>query len=300
MNKLISRFFWICIFLCAPFFNCLQASGPDQWLEYMNAGKYRAASVEAERIYFQSDDRLLRSQAILARSWALKHLEEYPQALDNLRRASLRNMPDELEYLFHHERTLLHYLKGNWNDARNSLQQLNHFVDDPRRQLLSGYIDILSLIELQQWDQALEVTERYFDQLEIPASADTVFYREPPSLKNPDRAELFSTFIPGAGQIYAGSFGSGLGSAALQISSLAWGGYNLITGYYLTALFTGGGLFQAFYFGGMEQAKSLAQSYNEIRTRQYNTEVSARLLNIIEPHLNKKRRTMSDSPFEIE
>ena len=300
MNKLISRFFWICIFLFAPFFNFLQASGPNQWLEYMNAGEYRAASVEAERIYYYSDDRLLRSQAILARSWALKQLGEYGQALDNLRRASLRNLPDELEYLFHHERTLLHYLKGNWSDARNSLQQLNHFIDDPDRQLLSGYIDILSLIELQKWDKAQEATGKYFDQLEVPASVDSVFYRAPPSLKNPDRAELLSTFIPGAGQIYAGSFGGGLGSAGLQVSSLAWGVYNVIHGYYFTALFTGGGLFQAFYFGGMEQAKSLAQNKNEARSQQYNAEISARLLNIIEPHLNKKRRTMSDSPFEID
>lgn len=300
MNRLISAYFWICIFLFAPFSENLSARDTSLWTDLMNNNEYRAASVVAERIYFEAETNLKRAQAVLARSWALKHLGEKRQARENLRRVSLRNVPPELEYRIHHERTLLQYLEGEFSDALNSLEQLRHFVDNQDWLMLSGYLEILLLAELERWDEAQKATENYLDDLNASFPTDSVFTDDPPQLKNPDRAEILSSFLPGAGLIYAGNTPGGLGSAAMQLTALGWGAYNVVTGYYLTALFSGGGLFQAFYFGGIERAGSIARSYNQQMKADYNARITNNLLEQVEPYLNKKRRTLSDSPFEIE
>ena len=299
MNELISAFFWICIFLCGQFFEDALAQKSEEWQAFMDEGAYRAASVEAERIYFEAETSHERAQAALARSWALKHLGEHQQARENLRRVSMRNLSPELEFRIHYERTLLHYLEGEFNDARNSLEQLRHFVDKPEWQDLAEYLEILSLIELNRWDDAYSATEDYLESIEASFSADSVFKQDPPRLRDPDRAEILSSFLPGAGLIYAGKPGGGLGNAAIQISALGWGVYNVLSGYYLTALFSGGGLFQAFYFGGIERAGVVANRHNEEETINYNAELTESLLRQIEPYLNKKRRTLKDSPFDI-
>lgn len=264
----------------------------------MDTGEYRAASVQAERIYIDADNHHERAEAVLARSHALKHLREYEDAIENLRRASMPNVSDELEYLILHERVLLYYLNGDWSDSLTELERLHHFVDNRDWRLQSEYLGILALAEQQRWDEAKNRTEEYFDKLGIEEDLTEVFEADRPDLKNPETAALWSTFLPGTGQMYSGHHLEGIGSAILQLASLGWGVYNVIQGFYATALITGGGLFQAFYFGGIERAESLSEQSNVQNTASYNRHITNWLLDKIEPVLHKKRRTPERSPFE--
>ncbi len=259
----------------------------------MDEHEYRAASVESERIFFHSHDRLIRMQAILARTWALKHLGDYNQAFENLRRASPRDLPPELQYLIHHERTLLMYLREDWEGVLAESARLNNLVQDHGWRLLTGYLPILALLELERWDESGTKMKAYLNELGVPASLPS----SPPDHISPRKAVLLSTFIPGSGQIYAGKTGEGLGSAGLQLAALGWGAYNVYNGFYATALFTGGGLFQAFYFGGIDRAEYHAVGRNRKAAEDYKRAVTEWFLEQIEPVLIKKRQTLSDSPF---
>ncbi len=265
----------------------------NQWSALMGAREYRSASVEAERVYFHSSERITRMKALLARTWALKHLGDFDRAFENLRRASPRGLSQELQYQIHHERTLLMYLREDWEGVLAESARLNHMVRNPDWQLLSGYLPILALLELERWEEAHTEMQIYLDKLEIAGPLPG----SPPDRISPRRAALLSTFLPGSGQMYAGKTGEGLGSLSLQLVSLGWGAYNFYTGYYVTALFTGGGLFQAFYFGGIDRAEHHATERNRIASAEFNREVTAWILNLVEPSLNQKRQSLSDLPF---
>ena len=263
----------------------------------MDSREYRAASVEAERIFFHTDERITRMQALLARTWALKHLGEFDQAFENLRRASPRDLPPELQYRIHHERALLMYLREDWEGVLAESARLKQMVRNPDWQLLSGYLSVLALLELERWEEAEAEMQAYLGKLGMPASLSASLSASPPDRLNPRKAALLSTFIPGSGQMYAGKTGEGLGSLGLQLAALGWGAYNVYTGYYVTALFTGGGLFQAFYFGGIERAEYHAVERNRTESGKYKREVTAWFLELIEPSLMQKRQSLSDLPF---
>ena len=159
---------------------------------------------------------------------------------------------------------------------------------------------ILIAIEQQKWEKARNETKIYFQKADIQEPVDSVFNRHQPELKDPDRAGLLSTFLPGSGQFYAGRAGEGFTSFFFHISALGWGTYNVITGYFATALITGGGLFQSFYFGGIERAEHLAESHNSKTTYQANAELTSWLLSKLNGYLNQKRRSLSESPFHVD
>ncbi|MFO8029481.1 MAG: hypothetical protein R6U28_06445 [Cyclonatronaceae bacterium] len=265
----------------------------ERWVALMDAREYRSASVEAERIFFHSGERSNRMQALLARSWALKHLGEYDQAFENLRRASPRALPAQLQYRIHHERTLLMYLREDWEGVLAESTRLNHMVQNPDWRLLSGYLPVLALLELERWEEAEAEMHAYLGKLGLSGSLPA----SPPDRLNPRKAALLSTFLPGSGQMYAGKAGEGLGSLGLQLAALGWGAYNVYTGYYATALFTGGGLFQAFYFGGIQRAEYHAVEHNKIKSGKYIREIAAWFLELVEPSLMQKRQTLPDLPF---
>ena len=99
--------------------------------------------------------------------------------------------------------------------------------------------------------------------------------------KDPLRAEWYSTFIPGWGQTYAGEFGEGLTSFALNAGSLVFMGYNFWVTRYITTFTLGSGLLEKFYSGGRRRSVILATGYNENLKKDY----TVKLINI----LNKKR-----------
>ncbi len=261
----------------------------------MEARNYRAAAVEGERIFFHAPERITRMRAILARTWALKHLGEYELAFENLRRISPGNLPAELQYRIHHERVLLLFLKEDWIGVLAEADRLRNRVEQRDWQLLSGYLHVLALVHLERYDVALEEMNRYFEALGLQAVEH--FPVAPADSKNPRKAAWLSTFLPGTGQIYAGKTAEGLGSTGLQAAALGWGIYNILTGYYVTALFTGGGLFQAFYFGGIDRAHHHALIYNRQAEIDFIQEITNWFLDYIEPALMQKRQTLSDSPF---
>jgi len=75
-----------------------------------------------------------------------------------------------------------------------------------------------------------------------------------------------------------GSPGKGFLSAGTQALCLAYGLYHLVEKFYFTSFFTGFALFQAFYFGGHQQAADLTEQNNKRRVLEYNERIKQQLI----------------------
>ena len=97
---------------------------------------------------------------------------------------------------------------------------------------------------------------------------------------NVNKAAKMSSFIPGSGQIYLGYWSEGLVNATLQLGSVAFIGYNLISAQYFTAITLGTGILQRFYVGGINRVKYLGNKKNDQMVRKFNDHVKKIIIQI--------------------
>lgn len=274
------KFYLIFIFLSALCFHEALAQEQDLFLRadsLFEAGAFREASLAYERVYFLHNDHELRARANLGRAQSLRALKEWDMALTVLGRTRFQAISDELHYQIRAERVLLRYLNGQWRAVPNELNQIRFFLpEEPRTEHLV-YLQILALHEMEFWEDARSLSEKHFSHLAGYARLEEVYASEPDFL-NANRAGWIATFFPGGGQLYAGAWQEGLVSATLQLGALGWMGYNFWTGYYATGILTGGGVFQAVYFGSTDRAQRLAERENHNRKVRYNRILRSKVL----------------------
>jgi hypothetical protein len=94
-----------------------------------------------------------------------------------------------------------------------------------------------------------------------------------PKLKDKDKAIKWATFLPGSGHIYAGYTGEGIMNLTLQAASLGFIGYHIYISHFVSAFTIGSGMFQHFYFGGINRVQFLVDKRNYINNRKFNDPV---------------------------
>ncbi|MEZ5199231.1 MAG: hypothetical protein R2764_23450, partial [Bacteroidales bacterium] len=77
------------------------------------------------------------------------------------------------------------------------------------------------------------------------------------------KAENWSRFIPGTGQIYAGRAGEGTVNFLINASVLTFAGFQVYNGFYITGYLAGLGFFNKTYHGGIKRAGVLASYKNQ-------------------------------------
>jgi hypothetical protein len=87
-------------------------------------------------------------------------------------------------------------------------------------------------------------------------------------LKSPNTARWLSTFIPGAGQVYAGNPGNGINSFLLNGALGAWIVYKLWHGYWADAYVIYAFLEGRYYHGNRYHARRLAEEANAALNRK--------------------------------
>ena len=279
---MIIKYWLIFSCLCGLFSNKAAAQNVFHKADSLFAvGTYFPAAVEYERIVFQSEDLKEKSLALLKKSYAYKAHGAYQKSFNTLQRIDIYDLNDSLQFEIRYEKILNAYLAGNYKEAEAEIIQLEYYTDDEAKADQARYLKILVLNELQQWQEAKNEFEIYIKNKDANFDVEEVYYfTDKPKIRDPKKASLLSTFIPGAGQIYGGAVLSGLGSFAIQSALLAFGIYNLWSGYYFTGFFTGLGMFQAFYFGGIQHAAYVTNKKNEEKIRKYNDGVKEIILNI--------------------
>lgn len=285
----------ICTFLCVPFLTKAQAlinlfAEADS---LYTADEWQQARLAYERIVFTlnqsslSADSIqrLKNEALLKKTYAYKAEANFTEAQKTIERADVNNLPDSANFLIRYETSLCAYLSGHYNEAYNYILQLKYFVKDTSLTQEVNFLEILALNELQRWEEAKKLCAAYIQKNNLNANVDELYaFLKNPKLRNPDKAVLLSTFMPGVGQIYAGYLFRGMVSATLQLACFSFGAYSIWQRYYLSGFFTGFVLLQVFYTGGIRYTRELVEKKNKERISSYNEQVKQF---IIDSEMNK-------------
>lgn len=270
----------ICTFLCAT------CTTKAQEMVYKNEADtlfqqqhYFEAAIAYERVLFTSIDPAGIWYAVNGKVQCLKQQHKYTQAVQFIKLNLTNRLPDTVRYNLLYEQLVCAYLAGSFDEVLSLAEQVRiafptHEAD--KRLLL---IRLLSLNELQRWQEAAGVFKVFMS--DQPAGSYQNPYLQLPHLKNKDKAQWLSTFIPGAGQWYAGKPLEAIASIILQGAGIYYGVLSFQQHYYLSAWLVGAGLFGSFHMGGVRRSEILVDQYNKKQATRFNGSVKKQLLQMI-------------------
>jgi predicted negative regulator of RcsB-dependent stress response len=164
-------------------------------------------------------------------------LQEWDSAVSLLRRALQQESPEALRRRIRYRLAFTLIAKGDFDLARLELFKLTQGDSSGAVAAAAEWLYGLLLIYQHRWPEAraafAKIRERESKNAELASGLlkiETLLQQlaESPKKKSPKLAKWLSTFVPGAGQIYAGSLWSGLNAMALNAGTgyLAWQAYD--------------------------------------------------------------------------
>lgn len=295
----IARLWLICSFLCSAFLSSAQtAKSIDVPGSLMAAGQYRMASIEYERVWLESGNKIVSANALLGKAQALKQLGQFENAEHVLYRISHDSLPDSLSYIVRYQLALCMYLQGKFAQAEDVLDQMYFTIDDSLLTAPSLMLYALSLNEERRWDEAKEKMMRMITCSGLDsAAADSLINvvetmydpQNYPRLKNVKMARVLSMILPGSGQVYAGSAGQGIVSMILNAAAITFTVYSFNVGTYFTAAGSAFSIFGRFYSGGGRNAEKTALKKNYERSKVFNEQLKQKVVIVTKASLNQQR-----------
>ncbi len=275
-----TKFYLICIFLCG-ICSIAKAQLPLSTADSLVAsGQFLAARVAYERVLFTSAEPIIRFSAAVGKARCLKQQGLYASAVTFLNSQIQTDYADSLLYPLRQEQILCAYLAGQFENTLSLLERLPYLHPGMSATPLLIAVRVLSLNELKRWSEAAVA----YRELAAHIQADSVNlnpYQQLPRLKSEKKAQWLSTFIPGAGQLYAGKPGEAALSILVQSAGLYFGVLSYLQGYYLSAWGIGAGLFGSFHAGGVRRAEVLVQELNHKRAAMFNARARQKILEMI-------------------
>lgn len=233
---------------------------------------YEKAAVKYEEQYFRADNIDASANALLQKARCYKQLRQFDKALLNLGRIPGYSINDSLAEELQYEILLCSYLSEDYRKAEFLIIQHKQEKISARVKERMLILEVLTKNELFKYEEAKNAFTELMALKQIQINTDSV-YALIPKIRNPKKAEILSAIIPGSGHVYAGYPAEGLASLLLQTAALGFGAYKIYQGYYFIGFFTGFGLFQKFYFGGMSRAAFLTERRNKEKNQQFNKKV---------------------------
>lgn len=271
----MNKYSLICIFLCVLFSTKSYAQNFHEGDSLLSIKQYDEALLAYEKNYFELVEfpdtsisvlglQEAKNACLLRKVYCLKAIGKFEEAGKTALRFDLANLSDSSQLVLRNELIVNYYLSGFYEDALSQIQQLKFFVKDSLLTQKSKLWEILSLTQLKRYPEAKEVFRSYLLTKNVKMDIDSVFaFEKLNHFKSVKKAATLATFLPGVGMLYVGNTTEGLVSLGLQVATLAFGFHNITEGYYLSGFFTGFGLFQAFYFGGIRRTEFLASQKNQ-------------------------------------
>ncbi|MBK8875323.1 MAG: tetratricopeptide repeat protein [Bacteroidetes bacterium] len=289
-NASTTTSWWICIFLCAGFF-----VNPDQTSAQFSRnadslfakGEWQDAALEYERRIYSGGDAVERTHALLGKAECLKQTGDYVGAFKTIARVPYSEISDSLMVVSRFQAALVSYLDRDFNQAHSELLQMSFFAKDSMLYRETLFLHVLVLNEQRKWNEAKLMAQKMVLWSDAPAAIkDSLLqivnttYNELnyPKLKDKDKAIKWATFLPGSGHIYAGYTGEGIMNLTLQVASLGFIGYHIYISHFVSAFTIGSGMFQHFYFGGINRVQFLVDKRNYINNRKFNDPVKERIV----------------------
>ena len=209
--RLTKKFYLICIFLCVLF--SIKAAEFIKADSLFNSNNFNAAAIEYERVYFISDDNLIKSKALLKKAQCYKALNKNEKALNTLKRINFIGLNDSLQFLIGYEMVLNSYLSAKFNEANAQMELLKYYIKDTSLANETLLLQILIYNELWEFEKSKNITIKYIKNLKLDIKTENEYTKmindnygkkSIPKKKNSKKAKALSTFVPGLGQMYAG------------------------------------------------------------------------------------------------
>jgi TM2 domain-containing membrane protein YozV len=271
-----------CISLCAIFLTRAQTGADSLYRE----GRYFEASIAWERVLFGNNDPRQQMAAILGKTQCLKQQGLYDPAVSFLEAWQAARFPDSDLVKIQYQLILCTYLGAHFENVLSLVDRWPYEHAGRSPDPLLVILKILSLNELQRWKEAGDsyhaLIAGEFCRPQLPGSG----YREPPPdlyaelphLKSVSKAVALATFIPGAGQFYAGKPGEAIFSILVQAAGIYFAVISFEQHYYVSAWLVGAALFGAFHMGGVRRSEVLVQRYNRKKILAFNARVREQLV----------------------
>ena len=287
-----TRFCLICTFLCVTCFSKAQQAGQLSGLatadSLLATNQYFEAGIAYERVLFESTDTAAIHKAVLGKVLSLKQLGRYSTAVTFINSQFSNGYPESVRYQLRYQQILCAYLAGQFENTRSLIERLP--VEHPGAPYspLLGCIRVLTLNELHRWPEAAVAYREAIARSGADTTQDDP-YRQLPKLKKENKAQWLSTFLPGAGQLYAGKPGEAILSILVQSAGVYFGVTSFLNAYYLSAWGVGAALFGSFHAGGIRRAQALVRQYNQRQISAFNQRVKTQLLQQYSPETTSDR-----------
>ncbi len=275
------KFCFSFIFLCGIF---LSSKGTSLNGDSLYAsGQYFEASIEYERMIFEAENQAKLYYYKYKKALCYKQLKKFDRALDELQPMYFSNSGDSLFLPVYYEQSLCLYLNGEPTKALWKIDEYIHRSSDTASHRFFLSLKLLCLNETFQWNEAQECFLRLIQlQNFTPEKEDEMqqmvhdLYkkRNLPHIKSAKKAENWSRFIPGSGQIYAGKTGEGIVNFLINASLLAFAAQQAYNGFYITGYLAGLGFFNKTYHGGMKRAGILSSQRNKELIFGFNSRIN--------------------------
>lgn len=247
------------------------------------SGQYFEASIEYEQMIFNA-----KSQADLyyfkyKKALCYKQLKKFNRALDELQPMYFSNTGDSLFLRVCYEQSLCFYLNEEPAKALWKIDEYFHRSADSASFNLFLPIKLLCLNESFQWNEAHECFKQFIEmqhfapekKAEVLQMVNKLYKkRNIPHIKSLKKAENWSRFLPGFGQIYAGKTGEGIVNFLINTTILAFAAQQAYNGFYITGYLAGLGFFNKTYHGGIKRAGILATQKNKELIVGFNSEIN--------------------------
>ena len=172
--------------------------------------------------------------------------------------------------------------EGSYSKAKFILLKLLSFSKTPEIKRKASLFLCVAHLYTYQWKSAKDAIQIYFEEEgnnEFAEGLDSLLSAaENMNYKSPTTARWLSTFIPGAGQMYAGNVGNGINALLLNGANIYFIIYKLLKEEYGNAYIIYFFLFRRYYFGNIYHAKKEAMDYN----RSLNEQTADSVLTLLE------------------
>lgn len=222
-----------------------------------------------ERQIFESSDKNTRYQLILQKAFILKENGRPKEALRTLDRIPYQSMAPDVGLETAYNMALLHFAQNQFQDAQRYLSDCYYYFDAAQTDTRVQFLQILIFNVVGDYDDAKELLGELNQHCRKPVNADSA-YQEIFSLKNPEKAQRLSAYLPGLGQWYNGNFWRGVNSFLLHAATVTYMIYCGTNKLYLNGIFSGLNLFAAFYSGGKRNAYALSIQKQQYAINQLN------------------------------
>lgn len=247
---------------------------------YSEEKNYNSAILEYKRYLFFNKQSNNSTTVLLELYKSYQAIEDWQNVFSTLEKAYLSTDDDSLKDRIYIDKAILLISKGEIQRSEIILTKISTFTKYEQIKRESYYWLGLGHLYSYKWSAAKNNMKKYYGA-SYNHYLDSIFINSNKlDIKSPQRARLFSLFIPGLGQIYSKDYKNGMNSLILNSLTSYFLFNSIIDKKYWDALIIYYTPFERYYWGSSRNAELIANNYNQKISKQFAESVFNSILKI--------------------